>query len=40
MTVARGSVGEWEYPPVVVALEVVVLHTIMEYIRRRQKNIT
>ena len=31
--------GEWEYPPVVVALEAAGLHPIMEYIRRQQATI-
>ena len=34
-----GASGDWEYQPVVAALEAAVLHPIMEYIRRRQANI-
>ena len=39
MTATRGAGGEWEYPPVVVAMEAVVLHPIREYIRRWQETI-
>ena len=39
MTVTRGAGGEWEYNPVMAALEAVVLHPIMDYIRRRQASI-
>ena len=39
MMVTRGADGEWEYPPVVAALEDAGLHPVMEYIRRRQVNI-
>ena len=31
--------GEWEYPPLVVELESVVPHPIMDYIRRRHATI-
>ena len=31
---------EWEYPPVVVALEAAGLHPIREYIRRQQETIS
>ena len=33
MTETHGAVGEWEYTPMVLALEAIVLHPIMEYIR-------
>ena len=39
MTATRGVGREWEYPPVVAALEFMVLHPIMEYIRRQHVNI-
>ena len=40
MTTTRGVEREWEYPPVVVALEAAGLHPIMEYIRRYHANIS
>ena len=40
MMATRGAVREWEYPPVVMALEAVILHPIMEYNRRRQTTIS
>ena len=39
MTVTRGAVGEWEYPPVMAALESAGPHPIMEYNRKRQATI-
>ena len=36
MTAKHGAGREWEYLPVVAALEAAGLHSIMEYIRRRQ----
>ena len=39
MTATRGVGGEREYPPVVAAMESAGLHTIVDYIRRRQENI-
>ena len=36
MTETRGSVGYFEYPPVLVTLEAVGLHHIIEYIRSLQ----
>ena len=39
MTVKYGSGGEWQYPPVVAALEAAGIHPIMEYIRRWQATI-
>ena len=39
ITVTRGSGREWCYSPVVVALESMVLHPIMEYIRMWQATI-
>ena len=36
----RGAGGEWEYPPVVEAMEYAGLHPIGEYIRRRQTTIS
>ena len=35
MMETRGADGEWEYHPVVAALEAAGLHPIMEYTRRR-----
>ena len=39
MTATCGASGEWEYPPVVEALEAAGLQPIMEYIRMRQATI-
>ena len=36
MTATCGEIREWGYPLVVAALEATGLHSIMEYIRRRQ----
>ena len=38
-TATCGAGGEWEYPPVVEAMEAAGLHPIMEFIRRRQATI-
>ena len=39
ITATRGVGREWEYPPVVAALEASGLNPIMDYIRRRQSTI-
>ena len=39
MTATRAAGGEWECPVVVTAMESKGLHTIREYIRRRQGTI-
>ena len=39
MTDTRGASGEWEYPPVVAAMDTAGLHTTREYIRRWQATI-
>ena len=39
MTATRRADREWEYPPVVVAMDAAGLHPIREYIRRRQSTI-
>ena len=39
MTLTCGKGGEWEYPPVVAAMESAGLHPIGEYIRRQQMTI-
>ena len=39
MTSICGANAEWEYPPVVAAMESLVPHPIMDYIRRRQATI-
>ena len=36
MTAKHGAGREWEYPSVVAEMEDAGLHTIMDYIRRRQ----
>ena len=40
ITATHGADGEWEYPPVVAAIESVGIHPIRYYIRRRQANIS
>ena len=39
MTAKLGAGGEWEYPPVVEAMEDTGIHPIGVYIKRRQKTI-
>ena len=39
ITATRGADREWEYPPVVEALEAVGLHPIMKYIQRQKATI-
>ena len=36
MTATHGEGGDWEYPPVVTAMECAGIHPIREYIRRWQ----